>query len=193
MTDIITNNICDILDEIEKVEDDKIRYDIIHKHIKEVIVEDCTIMHKFDCYKEEKESKARRISIETYIGGKFNYIFIPFDGKGGTIYVCNSEFEIINKANIEYLKRFIHRRKIEKREVEKKERKLAKTKKYEERRAKGILTIREAAEHSKINYATLWYAVKDKRLECQIINNVKYIKLEDLNEYANTKRKSPNT
>ena len=48
-------------------------------------------------------------------------------------------------------------------------------------------------EINKINYATLWYATKDKRLKYQIINNVKYIKVEDLDDYVKSKRKSPNT
>lgn len=191
--DIITNNICSILNEIESIDDDKIRYDIIHRHIKQVTIEDCTTKHKFDCHDEETETKARNIIVETYIGGTFNYKFIPFDGKGGTIYVCNSDFEIISKANIQYLKRFIDRKKIEKREIQKIERKLLKEKAYKERKIKGLLTLREAEKYSKINYTTLWYASKDGRLKSQIIDKVKYVTIDDLNRFAEIKRKSPQT
>lgn len=192
--DIITNNICDIMDSIESVEDDKIIYDIIHKHIKEIIIENSTTMYKFSKYKELKETRAKKITIRTYIGSDWHYCFIPFDGKGGTMLTCDSNFNIIHKEQMIYLKRFVDSKKKEKRQKEKEKQHKLKTKKLEERKSKGLLTLGEAAAVSKIGYATLWYAVKDGRLHSTIVNNTKYLTTEELTEFAKNKRKlNPNT
>lgn len=191
--DYIANNICDILDNTENVVNDKVRYNIIHKHIKEVSIEDSSIMYKFNCYKEPKETKARRITIQTYIGSDFNYIFVPFDGKGGSIFNCDSNFNIINKENINYLRRFVDVTKIKKREQEKDERDKLRIAKDEERKAKGLLTFSEAAVVSKIGYATLWYAAKNGKLPYTVIERVKYLNINDINNFEKIRRKSPSS
>lgn len=144
-------------------------------------------MYEFNKYKEPKEAKAKKITIRTYIGSEFHYCFIPFDGKGGTTLTCDSDFKIIQKEKMTYLKRFVDCKKIERRKSEKEERCRQKSKEIELRKSKGLLTFREASEFSKIGYSTLWFAAKDGRLPITIVDKVKYVTISDLAKFENKK------
>lgn len=189
----LTNKICKAMEKIEMINDDKIRSEIIHKHIREISIESCTIMHKFNCHKEAKPTKARKITIQTYLNNDFHYIFMPFDGKGGSMFACDADFNIINKEQVPYLNRFVDTIKLKQRKVEKENREKLRINKLVERQIKGLLTFREAAAYSQIGYATLWYAAKNGRLNYTIINKTKYLHIEDVNNFKTIKRKSPNT
>lgn len=182
--------VLNLINEISKIKNDEIRYKIIHRHIKEITVENTIIKYHFASYKKEKEVKAKHITIYPYIGKPLYYYYIS---NGGIMLYCDHNNVIKGRTDIKYLHRFTDKSKIKLRNKEKEQRKTIKQQKIEERHSKGLLTFREAAEQSNINYTTLWYAAKDGRLKYQISNNVKYIKVEDLNDFAKNKRKSPNT
>ena len=182
--------VINLIDEISKIQSDEVRYKIIHRHIKEITVESTTVKYKFAHYKEEKDVKAKHITIYPYIGKPLYYYYIS---NGGVMLYCDYDNNIKGKAEIKYLHRFTDKGKVEKRKAEKEQRRNLKQQKIEERHSNGLLTFREAAEKSKINYATLWYAAKDGRLKYHINNKVKYIREEDLDYFAKNRRKSSNT
>lgn len=177
--------VINLIDEITKIQSDEVRYKIIHRHIKEITVENTTVKYKFTHYKEEKDVKAKHIIIYPYIGKELHYYYL---GANTMLYVDENK-NTQSRVDIEYLKRFVDKGKVNKRNIEKQERAEAKQKKIDDRHTKGLYTFREAEKLVKINYSTLWYAAKDKKLKCKVINNVKYIRKEDLIEYAKSKGK----
>lgn len=182
--------VLNLINEISKIKNDEVRYKIIHRHIKEVTVENTIIKYQFASYKEEKEVKAKHITIYPYIGKPLYYYYIS---NGGIMLYCDHNNVIKGRTDFEYLQRFTDKSKTKLRNKEKEQRRSIKQQRIEERHSKGLLTFREAAEKSKINYATLWYAAKDGRLKYHINNKVKYIREEDLDYFATNRRKSPNT
>ena len=93
-----------IIEKISSITSDSQRYDIIHKHIKEVNITTTKIEYNFaiGC----KKTTVKRISIILFNGIIHRYYFIPFDGKGGHMVVCNNQWEIISPIYIQYIDRY---------------------------------------------------------------------------------------
>jgi hypothetical protein len=90
-------------DEIRGITDDETRKNIIKRHIKKVEIFEEKISYFFK-NKGEKEVNAKRIVVESYntLHKNEEYIFIPNDGKGGTIL-----FKDIYKGEARYVKKRI--------------------------------------------------------------------------------------
>lgn len=70
---------------VSSITDDKERSEIIHRHIKKVTVENIVFNYKFRIHPEGKDVKAKKIVVYPYISDEQTFIFIPNDGKGGTM------------------------------------------------------------------------------------------------------------
>ena len=71
--------------DVSTITDDNERNAIIHKHIRRATVEVTQFTYSFKSHPEGKEVFAKRIVLDTYYAGELVFIFIPYDGKGGTL------------------------------------------------------------------------------------------------------------
>lgn len=74
------------IDELKQIEDEQKMYDLVHKHISFVEIENIKFIHTFNI--GEKETKAKRILVQTFSRQlkkiiPLEYVYIPFDGHGG--------------------------------------------------------------------------------------------------------------
>lgn len=131
-------------DEIRGITDDETRRDIIKRHIKKVEIFEEKISYIFK-NKGEKEVRAKRIVVEFYdsLYKIREYIFIPNDGKGGTILSKDIDKEKVNyvQERIQYLDRIKGRA-----DEEKIERKISQA--IED----GYMTIRDLSVKHNITY-----------------------------------------
>lgn len=96
-----------ISEKVDRIISDKQKYDIIHKHIKDVVIRSKEMDYEFAI--GWKKTKVKEISIMlNYFDMKGNiiykYLFIPFDGKGGHFLFLNGKK--YERIDIEYLNRF---------------------------------------------------------------------------------------
>ena len=228
------NAIVEILDNASDAE----KFDIIHKHIKEVKVAVVPIMAKFAV--GWRETHAKRISVislsEFYatndIVGKlakedeallnknrvYNYLFIPFNGKGGMMLeedfnLSEGEREITQNrfvavkykdddyqiewnyhiVGIPYLNRFVDEGKQRRSSEKKLANKHKKEQAQQERAERGLFTLREAESKFNVSYFTLWSAISRGTLKYTKGNKgVKLVSERDVQEYIKVKRNSPN-
>lgn len=173
-TDLITTNIVSILEELDNTKEDKIRSEIIHRHVKNVTVENITIEHKFNSFDEIRKTNARLISIESYLDGMYYYVYIPNEGLRGTMYTCNSNKEIISKTHYEYLNRYEDTSKKNRREKEKKEA-------YSP--VQDYLRIEDVMKMGELKYNQVYGAIDRGLLKAQIIRHKCYIAPEDAKAY----------
>lgn len=71
--------------DVSQITDDNERKAIIHKHIRRATVETTRFTYTFHIHPDGKEVFAKRIVLDTYYAGEEIFIFIPYDGKGGTL------------------------------------------------------------------------------------------------------------
>jgi len=127
------SNVIMLKDKIAAITDDQQRYDIIHRHIRKVQVENSTIDYDFR-YVGNKQPRTRFITVELYNGDIKYFQYIPFSGGKNTIMEATSDGTPICKYSYEYLMRFSDAKKREKRSEEKKKRKQAFADKYRRNR-----------------------------------------------------------
>lgn len=119
---------------IGSITDDEERYEIIHRRISRVEIENTTIIYTFKKYPTGKEVKAKKITIYPFdIPTNEVYYYVPFDGKGGTMLKEYSvkdksislpilgqiEIPNVKKIKFNYLNRFQDNRKKERRKKQK--------------------------------------------------------------------------
>lgn len=105
-----------VTDEVYNIDNDKQRYSIVHKHIKEVVITNSEIEYEFAI--GVKKTKVKEVTITlNRLGYKNNkhiikrFVFIPFDGKGG--HFCSIDtHNRLTKIEIEYLNRFVDKTKV---------------------------------------------------------------------------------
>jgi len=106
--------------QIENISDDKERFDIIHRHIKAVHIENSAIEYEFGIV-GRKLAKTRFITIEMFNGDIKYFHFIPFDGGKNTVLEANPDGTPVAAFKYEYLPRFFDEGK-RKRQAEDKQR-----------------------------------------------------------------------
>ena len=228
------NAIVEILDNASDAE----KFDIIHKHIKEVKVTVVPIMAKFAV--GWRETHAKRISVislsEFYATNDivsklakedeallnknrvYNYLFIPFNGKGGMMLeedfnLSEGEREITQNrfvavkykdddyqtewnyhiVGIPYLNRFVDEGKQRRNSEKKLANKHKKEQAQQERVERGLFTLKEAESKFNVSYFTLWSAISRGTLKYTKGNKgVKLVSERDVQEYIKVKRNSPN-
>lgn len=125
------SNIIMLKEKIASITDDQQRYDIIHRHVRKVQVENSSIDYDFR-YVGKKQPKTRFITVELYNGEVKYFQYIPFSGGKNTIMEASPDGTPICKYSYTYLMRFANDKKRNKRLEEKEQRKQAFIDKYPE-------------------------------------------------------------
>lgn len=110
--------IVSITDKVNSISDDQTRYDIVHKHIKEVTVENQVISHTFSIV-GTKLVKARYITVRFYNGDTRYFYYLPFSGGKNTVKEVDADGEDLGDLQYTYYERFFDARKKAKNEEKK--------------------------------------------------------------------------
>ena len=168
---------------ISNITDDKERYDIIHRHIRKVTIENRIIEYKFKVRKT-KTSKTRFITVTFYNGNKRYFHFLPFDGGMRTVLEAKADGVPIQKFEFEYLQRFVDEKKIERRKKEKTERIQRQAERFPEDKyiisfdkLKDFLGIKEKMTYKLVNHGFLGPAKEILKGRAAAFNKEKCIEL----------------
>ena len=183
---------------VSGITDDKERSAIIHKHFKKVTVEKTKFTYKFQIHPEGKAVNAKRIVIYPYVGGERTFVFIPNDGKGGTMLELHKSAgdkytipgtgqEVVvpeySVFHMEYLPRLYDtgkkRRRADMKAAREKETQAAVT----AMRQQGFLSMDDLIVKTGLSYSTLYNAIKDGKMPGVSVCKKWYVKTEDFESY----------
>lgn len=189
---------------VSSITDDKERKTIIHKHFKKVTIENTTINYKFRIHPEGKDVKARKIVIYPYIRKERTFIYIPNDGKGGTMleYHANAGKKFVMPVLgtelvvpeytpflMEYLPRLYDTGKKRRRAEIKANREQKTHEAIAAIKKGGYLSIDEMVVKTGLCYSALYKAIKDGKMEGVNVCKKWYVKKTNFETYM--KRFSP--
>ena len=106
---------------ISNISDDKERFDIIHRHIRKVTIENRVIDYNFKVRKT-KTARTKFITVTFYNGVERFFHSLSFDGGQRVVLEANADGVVFQKFEYEYLRRLIDEKKIERRKKERTER-----------------------------------------------------------------------
>lgn len=195
--DDYVHNILAVKERVSSITDDEERSRIIHKHIEKVTVEASTFNYKFGIHPEGKDAFAKKITIHAYMdSGPREFYFVPYNGKGGvmltvppnageTEYIMGKAVEIplYQEFDVTYLPRIIDKGKYRRREIERAKRENIKSRRVEQLRKQGYISMNEMMVASKLSYSTLYNAIKDGKMKGTNIFKTWFVKQEDFNAY----------
>ena len=183
---------------VSAITDDAERSRLVHKHIKKVTVEATSINYKFKKYPNGKDVSAKLITIYPYLHGSRQFVFVPFNGKGGVmlqkysnsgevIQVPGLERPVIvpeySEFPMEYLPRFYDKTKARRREVLRAKREALESVAIANLRKEGYISMNEMREISKLAYGTIYHAIKEGNLIGKSVFKTWYAKKEDFDTY----------
>ena len=119
-------NSIEYLKELRSITDEETMYDYIHEHIKSVEIE--AIKYNYPFAIGTKQTRAKKITVHFSDGESSEFIYIPFDGKGGKtiIKINNKNLTLqgsdVEKVEFKYLHRFVDMTKVRQKEKHKKKR-----------------------------------------------------------------------
>lgn len=93
-----------MVEKVREIEDDKIRYDLVHKHIMKVHIYQSNVDYKFNV--GVRNTPMKRIEVYKYNGDVSNYYFIPFGGGSSPMFWDDPTKNPDSKMEIQYLARF---------------------------------------------------------------------------------------
>ena len=168
---------------ISNITDDKERYDIIHRHIRKVTVENRVIDYTFKVRKS-KTARTKFISVSFYNGDERFFHFLSFDGGQKVVLEANADGVVFQKFEYEYLKRFVDKKKIERRKKEKTERIQRQAERFPEDKyifsfdkLKDFLGIKEKMAYKLVNHGFLGPAKEIIKGRAAAFNKEKCIEL----------------
>lgn len=182
---LLTNeldNISSLVKKMEGITNDKVRFDIIHKHIKVIHLGDANISYKYGCHPTPIEKNGKVLTIYTYRGDIYKYGFVSNAGNGKG-YVRYNEDGTYYPVDIPYLARFEDKHKKKNREKNRVIRIAEKANKLAERQQR-VLTITEASERLSMSAKKITYDIKQGYLKAtQAKDRLYYIPLKELDHY----------
>ena len=184
--------------EVESITDDNERNTIIHKHIRRATVEATHFIYSFQSHPEGKEAFAKRIVLDTYYAGEIEFIFIPYDGKGGTLLRRAPEWRIQRQnsnpdipaipeyypVKYEYLRRVQPDRwKYGRRERERKVREEEQQRQWKAMVDSGYVGMDEMMAVSGKAYSALYSVIHSGRLSGKKVSKKWFVLKSDFEEY----------
>lgn len=104
-TDCQVNRVYELKERIASITDDKERFDIIHRHIDRVSIENRSIKYEFNLV-GEKQTRTRFIEVKLFNGNTRYFHYIPYSGGKNTVLEADQEGNPICEFYYEYLPRF---------------------------------------------------------------------------------------
>lgn len=98
------DRISELQEKIASITSDKERSEIIHRHVKNITVENREIMYAFGI--GTRMAMARLITITFYRGETEYFYYLPNTGKGGIVLRADENEKVIEKMRFQYLPRF---------------------------------------------------------------------------------------
>lgn len=194
-----------VRERIAAINDDKERYNIIHRHIKEVTIEKTTFNHKFKNHPEGKDTKAKLIKVYPYEFPNRRFIFIPFDGKGGTmlewyskrteepVNIMGKELTVpeYKRFDMEYLPRIVRVNRMGRREKIRQdiadEKRALRTKMKKD----GYISMPEMIEISHRRYNTIYTYISNQQLHAEKVGDVWFVKEQEFMDFISKKPPVP--
>ena len=151
---------------IEIITDDDKRYDIVHRNIKSLEVEEKEIIQKFQ--KGVKLIKIKIYTVCSYDEQKLYFYVNSNSGRGAAIYVkahpihTSSHFQLTMEPDIPVIQRYDNIKRTKERAKKKAEKQEQKA-----QRREGKFTIKELMKLSGYGYAKIHYAIAHNRLKAE--------------------------
>ncbi len=148
------DKIMSLQDRIASINSDKERSEIIHRHVKNVSVENRELSYTFGI--GTRMAMTRFITISYYRGVTDYFYYLPNTGKGGFVLKSNEKGEVIEKMHFKYLRRFFDE---------------GKDRRHNEEREEKIKTREARYPSSKY---VMGYRLLAKFLNCNISTAIRY-------------------
>ena len=185
---------------IAEITDDKERYRLIHKHIKEVTVERDSINYVFKKYPNGKVVPAKKIKVYAYhLKNPEVFCFIPNNGKGGIMLWERTHIEELKTLPIplvrdstppkyipydmQYLQRVVDEHKINKRKAIREEKNKLMQQKIANLERKGYISMQEMMRISGRTQTTIYHQIYKKKMNGVKVGHEWYVPRLEFKDY----------
>ena len=187
-----------IFNQVKTITDDKERYNIIHRQVNKVTVEETKYNYKFGIHPNGKDAKARLITIyPKHLHTIERFMYIPFNGKGGTMLSQKRKYSKKEKGfslvenefvpfPFNYMERVVDRKKISRRTKESEERDSMQRLERTKMRDNGYISMPEMQEAIQLSYSTIYNYIKKEKLHGEKVGGVWFVKKKEFEEFCKT-------
>ena len=184
---------------VSEINDDKERYRLIHKHIKEVTVERDSVNYVFKKYPDGKVVPAKKITVYAYhLKEPEVFHFIPNNGKGGVMLWTRTHLQEIEGLpkflhgrtpsihvpyQMKYLRRVVDEHKINKRKEIRAEKNKSIQQKISELEGKGYLSMQEMMRISGRTQTTIYHQIYKKKMNGVKVGREWYVPESEFKNY----------